>query len=371
MSEPVRVLQVFATLNVGGAECRMMDVFHKINRDKIQFDFLSMEDKKQYFEGEITALGGKVIKISNPRKIGIFKNIYEMVRIMRKGDYRVVHAHTSYHCGLVLLAAKIARIKIRIAHARTTGTIQKGVINRIFLCFGKLLIKICATDRLAISKKACVYLFGSECEAKRKATVLPNAINLDSYMDSKIDVDIELKKKLKGKKVIGHIGRFSEMKNQSFLIDVLEYAYKLGFDYMLVLVGDGVLKAMIQEKVHEFGLEDRVIFTGIRRDISSIIGLFDVLVIPSIYEGLGGVVIEAQAAGIPSVVSDALPEEVDIKLGLVNRISLNSPIDEWLKRIECSMGIRVIDKTLIREKFEEKQYTVEQEIKFLSNLYLL
>lgn len=369
MSEPIKVLQVFASLNVGGAECRMMDVYRNLDKEKIQFDFITMSNGCQFFEKEIKALGGKIYNIGNPRESGIISNIKALITIMKMNDYSAVHAHTSYHCGIVSLAAKIAGIEIRISHARTTGTIQKGLLTKLNVSLGKLLMKLFTTDRLCISKDAGVYLFGEKAVMTGQVVVLPNAINLKEYEDVDSS-DQELKEKLIGNVVIGHIGRFSIMKNQKFLVDIFEKLKGNKNQCKLVLVGEGPLKEEIKKEVYEKNLSDSVVLTGQRRDVPFLLSQIDVLVMPSIYEGLGGVVIEAQAAGVPCVVSEVLPDEIDLGLGIIKRVSLNAPIQEWINAILSSLNLRINDRALIRKKFEDKKYTIEQEVNYLlTNIY--
>lgn len=371
MSRPTRILQVFASLNIGGAECRMMDVYRKLNKDKIQFDFVTLSQGQQFFEPEIKKLGGKVYKVKNPRENGIIEHFKELITVMKSDDYHAVHAHTSYHCGFVSLAAAIVGIKHRVSHARTTGTIQRGLGTNLNIKIGKLLVSFFSNKKLCISRDAGIFLYGKKALSNEKAIVLPNAINIDEYENiEQFDESIELS--VKNSYVIGHIGRFSEMKNHKFLINVFDHLTKDCEEYKLILIGDGILKAEIEAMVDNKNLRSKVIFTGNRRDIPYLLSKIDVLVIPSTYEGLGGVVIEAQAAGVPCVVSTALPYETDMKLNLIDRISLDEPIERWVKAIQNSSNRRIYDRELIRRKFIESNYTVEQEVDFLlSRIYEL
>ena len=361
MDKPLRVLQIFASLNVGGAECRMMDVYRKIDKKKVQFDFVTLTDGEQFFESEIKSLGGSIYKIGDPRKKGIFSNIKSLIAVMKINKYIAVHAHTSYHCGVVSLAAKIAGINIRVSHSRTTDTIQTGLFSRLNIQLGKVLIRLFSTDKLCISRKSGEFLFGKRAVKNKEALVLPNAINLNEYENINVQ-DINLTEMVSDSLIIGHIGRFSPEKNHQLLIDIYQEFNRIKNKSKLVLVGEGVCEAKIKKTVIEKKLTESVIFTGLRRDVPFLLSIFDVLVIPSIHEGLGGIVIEAQAAGIPCVVSEALPEEIDLGLGLIKRISLNASLQEWVDEIDQSIGLKIDNRNLIRKKFREKRYTVEQEI---------
>jgi glycosyltransferase EpsF len=364
MAEPIRILHVFASLNIGGAESRMMDVYRKLDRNKIQFDFITLTQGEQFFESEIRQLGGKIYRLRNPRETGIITHFKDLISVMKSCSYQAVHAHTSYHCGFVSFAAAIAGIKIRVSHARTTGTIQKGIGSHLNIILGKFLISLFSNKKLCISRDAGVFLYGEKALKNTKAIILPNAINLDEYESlDYYDENIELQ--VKDSYIIGHIGRFSEMKNHNFLISVFEQLAKNSEKYKLILIGDGVLKSKIQVLVNNKNLNNKVIFTGNRRDIPYLLSKIDVLVLPSIYEGLGGVVIEAQAAGVPCVISNALPKEIDLGLNLVSRVALNDSLNKWACEISSKIGKKLYNRKLIRTHFEKANYTVEKEIGFL------
>lgn len=369
MTEPIRILQVFASLNIGGAECRMMDVYRNLDKEKVQFDFVTLTDGDQFFESEIKQLGGNVFKLKNPRETGIMKHIKDLIRVMKSHEYQAVHAHTSYHCGIVSLAALIVGIKYRVSHARTTGTIQKGIVSQINIIFGKFLIHFFSNKKLSISRDAGIFLYGEKAINIKKVNILPNAINLDEY--EKIDAfDKYIESKVNGFQVIGHIGRFSEMKNHKFLIEIFKELTEEKDKYKMILIGDGVLKSDIEARISSKQLTEDVILTGNRRDIPYLLSMIDVLVMPSIYEGLGGVVIEAQAAGVPCVVSNVLPKEIDLQLNLIQRVKLDAPIQDWVNAIKEAQFKRINDREIIRKKFIEKKYTVEQEVDYLlSNIY--
>lgn len=371
MSKTVRVLQVFASLNIGGAECRMMDIYRNLDRTKIQFDFITMTDENQFFEPEIKELGGYIFRVDNPRRTFIIKHIKDLVKIMKTHNYQAVHSHTSYHCGIVSLAARIAGIKYRVAHARTTGSIQKGKIDRLNIQLGRTLVNFFSNKRLCISKDAGEFLYGKRAMRENEIIILPNAIDLSPY-ENFYGFDKGIEFRIKDHQVIGHIGRFYEMKNHKFLIDIFEKLIENGGKYKLILIGDGLLKDEIEGIVLKKQLVEDVIFTGNRRDIPYLLSLMDVLIMPSFYEGLGGAVIEAQAAGIPCVISSNLPNEIDLGLGLIKRVSLNKSLETWINEVGNVVGHKIFDRERISEVFNEKNYTVEKAIEYLiNNIYMI
>lgn len=360
----IRVLQVLASLNMGGAESRMMDVYRKIDRTKYAFDFLTMQLEPQYFEEEIKALGGRVIKIAPPRQDGALKNLREMERVMREGNYDAVHAHTSYHCGMAMLAAKKAGVPVRISHSRTTGSKHEGIAAKALLKVGKVLIKRYATDRLAISAEAGKYLFGNS-----EYTVLPNAIDLSRYENITQEMLEALKTEFSlydASPIIGQVGRFDSMKNHGFTLQLFSQYLKQHPKAKLVLIGDGPLREEREADAKSLGISDNVIFTGIRKDVPTWMNLFDLLLVPSVFEGLGGVILEAQAAGKPVIKSDSFTDAADLNIGLVTRCPLESP-EKWLDEMDKTSKAPSPD--VIREAFRVSGYSLGSCIDTMCGLY--
>lgn len=367
MKETIKVLQVFGSLNMGGAESRMMDIYRHLDRQKCQFDFLTMADEKQFFENEILLLGGKIIKIESPRSCGIIKHFLQLRQYMRIGKYNAIHAHTSYHCGLVMAAAWMEHIPVRISHARTTGSKQSGKMQVIFQRLGSVLINAFSTHRLAISKEAGKFLFGNH-----DFEIIPNAIDLDKYYHNEklvIDSIVEEIGIKEQSFVIGQIGRFDLMKNHEFTVRWFSQYVKENDKAVLVLVGDGTLRVQIEEKVHELGIVEHVIFTGVRSDVNYLLHLFDVVFFPSLFEGLGGVALEAQAAGVPCVESDTIPLETDLGLGLVKRCSLDGGFEVWNEAVNSCKKIIIPSCDIIKAAFDKKGYSLSRVIKRFLEIY--
>ena len=363
----LKVLQVFGSLNMGGAESRMMDIYRNLDREACEFDFLTMQTDHQYYEDEITELGGKIIKIDSPRKSGVIKHISTLYKIMKSGKYDAVHAHTSYHCGLVALVAFFARIPVRISHARTTGSKQKSKLKGLFLFFGRSLVNLFSTYKFAISNDAGKFLFG-----KSKFEVVPNAIDTDKYLNISQDEIVQLKKELKfdnDKLIIGQIGRFDPMKNHEFTLNWFSQFLQIKPDAVLLLVGDGPLRSDMEKLAKELDIADEVVFTGVRGDVPKLIHIFDVLFFPSIFEGLGGVVLEAQAAGVPSVVSTGVPHETNLGLGMVERCSLDSDFIEWNNAILQSLSKHNISQEEILSAFDNAGYSIKAVTEKFINAY--
>lgn len=362
-----KILQVFASLNMGGAESRMMDVYRKIDREKYIFDFLCMQQGEQYYEPEIRSAGGRIVKIDPPRVSGAYANFRTIRKVLRDGHYDAVHAHTSFHCGVVMLAAWLEKVPVRISHARTTGSKNNSLKNKTALVIGRAFISLFATVRLAVSKEAGNYIFG-----KKPFTVLPNAVDCEKYLLTPDDAAEQLKSRYgidKEEICFGLVGRFANMKNHEFAVDVF-YRYNIcNPKSRLIFVGDGELRKSIEEKVERLGISNKVIFAGMQSNVNEWMRLFDVLLVPSLFEGFPGVMLEAQASGTPVIKSDLFTNEPDIGIGLVQEVSVTNGTDGWLDCIEKALKTSLPDKEKIRSSFIKRGYTLTGEINILQVIY--
>ena len=323
----MRILHVFASLDRGGAESRIMDIYRKIDKEIIQFDFIVNDSKKQYvYVDEIKNLGGNVFYIPNKHIQGYFsyKKIWKRL-LINHPEWQILHIHhTSNAAAYVGVAKKLGR-KV-IVHSRTAGgdSSFKSVIKQLT----RYPLRYQADYLFACSKNAATWMFGKKSE---KALVIQNAIDIEPFIFNEATRD-EVRKalKLEDKLVIGHIGRFSVAKNHRFLINVFDKILKLEPNAILLLVGDGPLRGQIENQINIMGMKDRVILTGVRCDAASLLQGMDLFLFPSLFEGLPGSVIEAQSAGLPCLISDTITNEVLIT-DLVKTLSLNLDSKEWAK----------------------------------------
>lgn len=323
MNEPIRILHILQRMEAGGTQALLMSIYRKIDRSKVQFDFVVEYPEKQFYDDEIIALGGKIYYTSVRKDFNFAKFQKILYQILKDHpEYKIVHVHAytiGYFC---LRTAKKAGVPVRIAHSHSNGIVHdkkyyiKLLMQKLFLLH--------ATDFMACSEEAGKYLFKG-----KDYVVLNNAIDSSKFI-AQIDVRNNLRKEigLSDKFVVGHVGRLCPEKNHMFLIDVFAQIKKMKENAMLVLVGTGPLEQEIKQKVSDMGLTDSVIFLGNRKDMNRIYQILDIFIFPSLFEGLGIVAVEAQAAGIPVIGSEGLPPEIEIT-PLFHRIDIKEGARKW------------------------------------------
>ncbi|MDE6748838.1 MAG: glycosyltransferase family 1 protein [Lachnospiraceae bacterium] len=332
MEEPIRILHVLGSLNLGGAESRIMDLYRNMDRKKIQFDFLVHSSGKEHFDEEIEALGGRIYRV--PRfKVYNLSGYKKAVKnfFTEHHEFRAVHGHMTSTASIYLPIAKKAGIPITVGHARSAGVSGglKGLLTRLI----RYPLKYRADYCLACSKKAGEAVYGKRWVKKGKVEVIPNAIDAKKYeYDENVRAGLRDKMGLTDKFVIGHVGSFREAKNHAFLIQIFEEIYKKRSDAILLLLGEGALMENIKQQVSEAGLTNVVWFLGNKSDVAPYYQIMDYLVFPSLYEGLPGSIVEAQTAGLRCIVSDAVTNEVGIT-DLVEFYSLDKKAGEWAEHI--------------------------------------
>lgn len=305
--KPIRVAQIIGKMIGGGVEAVVMNYYRHIDRDKVQFDFIVDEDSTYVPEEEITSLGGRVFYISPYQHPVRYRR--ELIHLIREQQWPIVHSHINTLSIFPLSAAKKAGVPVRIAHSHSTMGKGEFVKNMMKLAL-RPFANIYPTNRFACGHYAGEWLFGKNHDF----TVIPNAIELDKFRFDPVARQ-ETRKKLgiaEDTFLIGHVGRFMSQKNQAFLVDVLADLLPSRPNTMLAFVGDGPDKADVQHHVEELGIASHVLFLGQRSEVNRLYQAFDVFCLPSLYEGLCLVGIEAQRAGLPCMFSDTITREVDV-----------------------------------------------------------
>jgi glycosyltransferase EpsF len=373
MIKPKRILHVFGGMNRGGAETFIMNVYRKLDKDKVQFDFLVHSRMECDYDKEIKEMGGKIFILPKPsiRKTSMY--LTELENILRdKGPFAAVHSHIHLFSGLILKQAQKSNIPIRISHSHTDQDGKNSSINRwIYRIVMRKLIIDNATHLLGCSLQANQSLYGNIVRYDKRVELVANAIDIYNYTDSLYEKH-KIRKEFKlhdASLVLGHVGGFREVKNHRFLIEIFSDLLQKYPNAKLVLVGDGALREEIFEEVCVLGIEDNVVFLGSRSDVPRIMTTFDVFLLPSLFEGIPLVLIEAQAKGIPILASDKVNKKVDLELGLINFCSLSSTPEDWNIEIEKIITFQRPSWALRKKALREKKYDVMIAVKQLTEIY--
>lgn len=360
--KPIRVLHVLGSMNLGGAESRIMELYRCIDRSKIQFDFLVHTKEEGHYNKEIRALGGEIYSLPRFRLVNIVEYRKAIQGFFREHkEFAAVQGHMTSTASIYLpIAKKEIPSVITIAHARSAGVDRglKGYVTK----FLRLSLRKKADYCFACSKEAGLAVFG------REAQVIPNAIDVDRFRYRE-EVRCELREKLglKDKFVIGHVGRFGFMKNHAFLIDVFDKLCKMRDNMALVLIGKGEEEANVRKKLEELGLQDKVLFVGNVFDVERYYQIFDYFVFPSVFEGLPGSVVEAQAAGLRCMISDTITREV-VLTDLVECRSISEDASLWAEAI-LTNEVKAYDRPDVRAEIVEKGFDVNTQAAVMEAFY--
>lgn len=330
--EPVRVLQIIGIVCGGGVEAVIMNYYRHIDRSKIQFDFVVDGYEKTILDDEIESLGGKVYHVE-PYKKNIFRYMSQIYHIVHDNHYDIVHSNMNTLAVFSLFPAWLAGAHQRILHNHSTAVRSEGmrsVMKMILRPFAPLF----ANRYAACSRLAGNWMYGKKMMESGRVTIINNAIDLEEYAFSP-----EIRQQYRNELhipddtlVIGHVGRFMYQKNHAFLIEVFREVVKKHPNTILLLIGDGELRPAIEAKVQDYHLSDKVRFLGLRKDVKKLYNCMDVFVLPSWYEGLPVVAVEAQANGLPCIFSNQVTKESCLT-STMKYLGLKDSIDTWVQSI--------------------------------------
>ena len=361
----IRVLQVFHGMDCGGAENMIMNLYRHIDRSKVQFDFLVHTTKKCFFDDEIKSLGGRIFSVPYYKIVNGLQYKRALNNFFNEHpEISIVHGHLGSCAHIYLKTAKKFGC-FSIAHSHNTSPQSISLKNVLYRLF-TYKTRRTADYFFGCSMAAAEYRFGKKIAHSEKCSILKNAIDLQKFAYSE-DAKSEIRKEygLKDEFVIGHIGRFNPQKNHSFLIDVFKKLHDLKRDSVLILLGDGFLRHSIEAKVSELGLQDSVVFAGVRADANRFLSAFDVFLFPSLYEGLPVTLIEAQANGLPIVCSDVITKETDVT-NTVAYYPLDQTVDFWAKHIISNQ----FNRFSMIHKLKEDGYDIHDSSKYIELFYI-
>ena len=339
----IRILHVVSILDVGGMESYIMNMYRRIDRTKVQFDFLVHHQRPGFFEDEILALGGRIHRTTLMDDFNLPRYIRQLRVLFREHpEYRIIHGHLTSPSVWYLGEAKRAGIPWRIAHAHCPGHIPslKGAIKHVLFQFAP----IHANIRLACSTEAGRYLYRN-----RSFELIPNGIDVDKFrfsLESRNEIRSGLG--LDGCFVIGHVGRFYYEKNHEYILKIFARVHQQLPRARLLLLGEGKLKQEIEAKVREMKLDRAVIFAGLIQNCAPYYHAMDAFIMPSLYEGLPLTGLEAQCAGLPCLFSSTVSTEVQVSQSVDFLPIGEENINLWVSRVleaEQNPSSRSIDLT--------------------------
>lgn len=326
---------------MGGIEAVMGNIYRTIDRKAFNIDFLFFGHEEED-DSELTksVSGDSHVFYVPPLREGIWANHAAVEEILRRYQYDIIHTHMDASGAPVLRIAKKCGLAIRIAHSHSTDIVSlkapktlKGRIHKLYIEWQRSRITKYATHYVGCSLKAGEWLFGEQVCWQDDFIIFRNAIDAERYaFNPSVRADFRKRYGLEGKKVIGHVGHFSYVKNHPYLIDVFARIHKKDHDIELILIGSGEDMPKIEEQVRELGLSDHVRFLGDQTNVYEWLQCFDLFVMPSRFEGLSVVLVEAQAAGLPCLTSSSVTKESDIS-GLVEFMDISLDPDVWAQKI--------------------------------------
>lgn len=369
MKEPIRVLQIIGIVAGGGVEAVIMNYYENVDRSKVQFDFIVHDDNKIDITQKVEAMGGKVYKVTPYYKNPIAFT-YEIYKVIKKFHYRIVHSNMNTLSAFSLFAAWAAGVPIRILHNHSTsspGETKRNIMKFIL----RPLARLFANHYLACSRFAGDWMYGQKMMDSGKVTVINNAIDLKKYAFNLKKRKV-LRKKLgvADEFVVGHVGRFMYQKNHDFLIDIFAEAHRKIPQMVLLLIGDGPLREGIEEKVRGLNLIENVRFLGVRDDVQDLYNAMDLFILPSHYEGLGMVGVEAQANGLNVLASTAVPDEMKFT-NLVQFEDLKNDTSKWSDRIiQIYYNYHMTRNNRGAPIFNQSKFDISVQAKKLVNYYI-
>ena len=338
LPNPIRILHIVGhRMHWGGTETWLMHVLRRIDRTRFQMDFLVHSTEQWAFDEEVQAIGATIIPCPHPSRPWSYARRFAAV-LNTRGPYHVVHSHVHHFSGYIARLAYRAGVPARIAHSHcgTAAVDEKaGLVRRIYVNRMRSWIDRYATCGLAASEQAAIALYGPHWRSDPRWKVLYCGIDLKPFRvpvnRARVKAELGIPQNAF---VLGHVGMFGPPKNHGFLVRIAASLIRQRPDVFLLLIGDGPLRPSIESEVSRMGISKHVLFCGTRDDVPKLmLGAMDLFVFPSLWEGLALSFIEAQAAGLPCVISDVITKEADVLPELITRLSPTEPIVVWTDEI--------------------------------------
>jgi glycosyltransferase involved in cell wall biosynthesis len=361
-----KVLHIFGAMNRGGAEIRTVSLMSRMAEQNIQFNYCVLSGDKGVLDDQIRSLGGEIFYC----KLGP-TFIFRFISLLLKGDFSTVHSHVAYVSGFILLLAKLSGIKGRIAHFRNTTA---GNSLSFFRSYRdkllKFLIKVCATDILAVCDGAMEGFWGEHWQQETRCKVIYNGFEVvERHIEPKFWFDFI--PNFCDQKVVVNVARMDVQKNHVRQCDIFNELHKRDPNTLMVFIGkeNQERKSMMMSKIEEYHLQENVFFLGLQSDVLRFLQHADVMLFPSEWEGLPGVVLEAASVGLPVVASD-LPgvKEIADQLPFINIVNLQESNKNWGAHL-YEVLIQNIDPNIMIEAFKHSDFLIDSNVKQLHAIY--
>lgn len=366
-----KVLHVVANLRHGGVQTWILELSSQAAAHSMSMDILAYSDEEWPLSSKFEMRGVKIFScVSHRNPVKLLKKISMLNE--RHGPYNAIHCHEMFHNGTLVLIGKLLGIPVRISHAHNSSqAVRNTLFRRIYNTTMKSLIRIFSTKMLAVSNMAGEKLYGRSWITDTKCKKVACGLDFSPYYTpvdrrevlKELDIPADAR-------VIGHVGRFVDQKNHGCVLTSAAEAMRSDASIWLLLIGDGPLKPAMVKHAEALGISHRVTFTGARSDVPRIMmGAFDVLLLPSKYEGLGLVILEALAAGKPCVISNVVPPDVDIVPAMITRVPLKAEAAAWGAGVLAALNAGVHNRDEIINILSQSEFSVSNSFDAMRLIY--
>ena len=324
----IRVLHIVGKMDRAGAETMLMNLYRNIDRTQIQFDFITFTTDQGDYDEEILALGGRVFPIVAKNPI---ERMFKLTSFLKQhSEYRIVHAHMLLSNAFHLMAAKKADVPYRIAHSHNTSNGKMGIIKKAYKKWALKIISKTATYKMACGELAAKYLF----ESTDNVMILPNSVNCNQMIEKAEKNRNYISQNFNDDSLkIIQVGRLNIVENHQFTLKIAEELNQRKINYTLYIIGQGPLESSLKQEIQNKSLSNNIKMLGVRSDITELMASADFMIMPSLHEGFPVVLVESQTVGLPALISNKISKEVDLGLGLVHFLPINST-KEWADYLE-------------------------------------
>jgi glycosyltransferase involved in cell wall biosynthesis len=363
-NKPIRILHVQSSMDRGGAETLVMSLYRKINREHVQFDFVVNSDKIGAYEEEILQLGGRVIRCPAFKGYNIIGYVRWWKKFLAHSEYRVIHSHIFGTASIFLSVARAQGLHT-ICHSHSTSN-GKGLYSAIKYLF-QLPVRYVSDSMIACSDDAGKWLYGKKVVQNPRYEVWKNGIDVQAFrFDQERRDRVRAQLGITDQIVLGHVGRFIPVKNHKLILGVFKAYHKMQPKSILLLVGEGPLLEEAKARANKLGVGEHVHFLGVRKDVPDLLDAMDCFLFPSLYEGLGISAIEAQASGLPCLVSDRVPQDVKI-LDDLTFIPIDRGVQPWCDALHASQNSS--DREQAYKKVVDQGYDITDMATYVEQFY--